>query len=117
MNCLICPPQERYHLLHDPYICRVVPAMLKWFAARKRQQPGFKTPPGIVHAVLTQTLHDSVQFDRAGYMEEFCEYVATNADEYFDCIYRDEPYNFQALREHVLSKSIQVWHSAFFVRK
>lgn len=76
--------------LHDPFVCRVVPAALLWFTQRKTADPHFLMPPGIVDAVLTQVFKYSDEFDRRGFLVPFCEFVHENRDDFFDAVYKDQ---------------------------
>lgn len=87
--------------LHDPFVCRVIPAALLWLSKQKQQRPHFMAPPGLVDALLTQALHDSHEFEQAGYMSDFCDYVSFNYISYFDAVYLDQPADLAPLQRYV----------------
>jgi hypothetical protein len=94
---LLCSCRTPCAGLHDPFVCRVIPAALLWFCKRKSSDASFHMPPGIVDAVLTQTLKYSEEFESRGILLAFCEFVHENRDEFFEAVYRDQDVNFKPL--------------------
>ena len=86
--------------LHDPFVCRVIPAALLWMSKQKKERVNFMSPPGLVDALLTQALRDSHEFEQLGLMGDFCDYVAFNYNDYFDAVYLDQPADLTALRRY-----------------
>lgn len=68
---------------------------------QKQERAHFLSPPGLIDALLTQALHDSHEFEQAGHMSDFCDYVSFNYKEYFDAVYLDQPADLTALRRYV----------------
>lgn len=88
--------------LHDPFVCRVVPAALRWMMERRATDPLFYTPPGLIDAVLTQTIVYCQQYELANMLQDFCEYVARNHMAFFDAVYRDETPDLAAFQNYML---------------
>lgn len=96
-----CSVHEECTGLHDPFVCRVIPAALLWMSKQKQERERFLSPPGLIDALLTQALHDSHEFEQAGHMADFCDYVSFNYKEYFDAVYLDQPADLTSLRRYV----------------
>jgi len=86
--------------LHDPFVCRVVPAALLFMTELKHKSEQLM-PPGLVDALLTQTLKYGVAFEQVGLFDDYCEFVAHNHTEFFGSVYHDEVPNFSALIEYI----------------
>lgn len=59
------------------------------------------SPPGLLDALLMQALHDSHEFEDAGHMGDFCDYICYNYNEYFTAVYMDQPADLTPLRKYV----------------
>lgn len=90
--------------LHEPFVCRIVPAAMLWFTQRKSENPEFAMPRGIVDAVLTQVLEYTNELERCGFLHPFCAFVLENCDEFFDAVYNDKVPDMHALFCHLSVK-------------
>jgi hypothetical protein len=86
--------------LHDPFVCRVVPAALL-FMTELKNKSGQRMPPGMVDALLTQTLKYGTAFEQVGMFDDYCEFVAHNHTEFFESVYQDEIPNFSAFIDYI----------------
>lgn len=97
-----CNMQGSCFGLHDPFVCRVVPAALLFMTELRTQQLHDRLfPPGLVDALLTQTLKYSTVFEQVGLFDDYCEFVVHNHTDFFTSVYKDEVPNFSAFIEYI----------------
>lgn len=111
--CTFCSIHEPCRGLHDPFVCRVVPAALRWLYHHKAADPDFLAPPGLIDAILTQTMHYAHAYDQDIHLTDFCEYVAHNYLEFFDAVYRNEFPNLRAFDDYLKLVTAQTLDSFF----
>lgn len=88
--------------LHDPFVCRVIPAALRFVSKLKEEQlSDHLLPPGLIDALLTQTLKYGDTFDGIGMFDDYCEFIVHNYLEFFRSVYRDELPDFSAFINYI----------------
>lgn len=103
--------------LHDPFVCRIVPAALLWMSKKKQADDKFFIPPGLLDALLTQALKDGEEFEHAGFYTEYCEFVAFHSTDYFNALYYDQTPDLTPLRQFItLMTAPDQLPRSFFVR-
>lgn len=112
-----CSIHQSCHGLHDPFVCRIVPAALLWMSKKKQADDKFYIPPGLIDALLTQTLRDGEEFERAGFFPEYCEFVAFHSEQVFNALYNDQAADLTPLRQYImLFNAPEQLPRSFFVR-
>jgi hypothetical protein len=112
-----CSIHQCCHGLHDPFVCRIVPAALLWMSKKKQADDKFYIPAGLVDVLLTQALRDGEEFEQAGFFPEYCEFIAFHSDQYFSALYYDQAHDFTPLRQFItLMSAPDQLPRSFFVR-